>query len=263
VVKTFGELFNVPPSDIIMSGGGVAENVAAGTLVASFTGMDPDGAAAELTFALLDDAGGRFVLSGGQLLVAPGEELDFEADASHEVRVAVTDAGGLSYQETFSILVTDVSGIVLVGTNVNDRGGAALAGTAEADTVSGLRGDDELYGMGGDDVLAGGTGEDVLDGGDGDDVLRGGRGNDILRGGAGDDTFVLQRGDGMDIVTDFAASGSSDVIRLEGFAAFSIEQILGRAVEIDGNTIIRLDGAQLVLVGFQKSRLTAEHFVFA
>jgi Ca2+-binding RTX toxin-like protein len=65
-----------------------------------------------------------------------------------------------------------------------------LHGTADADVLSGGRGDDRLYGYAGNDVLNGGRGDDLLDGGDGDDLLAGGPGvNDII-GGAG-----------MDIVT--------------------------------------------------------------
>ena len=62
-------------------------------------------------------------------------------------------------------------------------------GTAQADQIQGLGGNDLVYGRGG---------ADVLDGGDGDDVLDGGAGNDVLHGGDGNDMFVFSAGSGQD-----------------------------------------------------------------
>ncbi|MBL8562651.1 MAG: M10 family metallopeptidase C-terminal domain-containing protein [Gemmobacter sp.] len=72
------------------------------------------------------------------------------------------------------------------------------------DSLSGGRGKDALSGGGGDDRLQGGTGRDVLNGDAGDDVLLGGWGSDLLTGGAGADRFVFTPGQGgRDIITDF------------------------------------------------------------
>lgn len=60
-------------------------------------------------------------------------------------------------------------------------------GTAQADQIQGLGGNDLVYGRGG---------ADVLEGGDGDDVLDGGAGNDVLNGGDGNDMFVFSAGFG-------------------------------------------------------------------
>jgi Ca2+-binding RTX toxin-like protein len=72
-------------------------------------------------------------------------------------------------------------------------------GTAQADTIQGLGGNDLLYGRGGDDVLDGGDGDDVLDGGAGNDVLTGGDGNDIFvfNAGYGQDRVISQDPDGI------------------------------------------------------------------
>ena len=60
------------------------------------------------TFTLVDDAGGRFAISGSNLVVADGSLIDREAASSHTVIVRVTDAHGLAYEETFTIAIGDV-----------------------------------------------------------------------------------------------------------------------------------------------------------
>ncbi|WP_052348748.1 calcium-binding protein [Leisingera methylohalidivorans] len=121
------------------------------------------------------------------------------------------------------------------GTAGRDR----MTGGVGDDTFLGLAGGDRLRGQGGDDVLKGHGGRDVLYGADGDDLLEGGaardrllggRGNDTLKSGTGDDrlvgssghdllqgqkgddvltgergrdTFVFNRDDGNDTITDF------------------------------------------------------------
>ena len=45
----------------------------------------------------------------------------------------------------------------------------------------------------------------IITGNGGTNVITGGLANDILTGGAGKDTFVFERGDGSDIITDFEA----------------------------------------------------------
>jgi Ca2+-binding RTX toxin-like protein len=87
-------------------------------------------------------------------------------------------------------------------------GNATLNGTgnAEANRIVGNGNANLLRGEAGADTLLGGMGKDTLIGGDGDDVLIGGPQADVLTGGAGSDAFWFQtKGDGADIVTDFAA----------------------------------------------------------
>lgn len=72
----------------------------------------------------------------------------------------------------------------------------------------------------------GNTQSNILIGNAGDNVITGGQGNDILTGGGGNDVFVLTRGDGSDIITDFAAgSGAGDVVKLTGYAFSSFDDI--------------------------------------
>ena len=129
-----------------------------------------------------------------------------------------TDNDTLHGQDGDDTLDGDSGNDTLDGGNGNDR----LLGNADDDMLSGDAGDDALFGgdgndtlEGGDgnDTLEGGTGDDTLDGGDGNDTLEGGDGNDTLEGGTGDDTleggtgkdtFIINKGDGHDMIRDFA-----------------------------------------------------------
>ena len=96
------------------------------------------------------------------------------------------------------------------GTDGNDviNGSATpevLYGKEGDDTISGLAGNDKLFGDAGNDNLYGNEGDDTLDGREGNDVLEGGKGNDILSGGGGIDTYIYNKGDGSDVITDGTA----------------------------------------------------------
>ncbi|MFA5951562.1 MAG: DUF4347 domain-containing protein, partial [Hyphomicrobium sp.] len=88
----------------------VAENVANGTVVGSVTATDPDGTSG-LSYSLTDTAGGRFAVnaSTGQVTVADGSLLNYESATSHTVTVRVTDSGGLTYDKTFTVKLTNVN----------------------------------------------------------------------------------------------------------------------------------------------------------
>ncbi|MGY2173439.1 calcium-binding protein, partial [Pseudomonas gingeri] len=90
----------------------------------------------------------------------------------------------------------------LIGAGGNDT----LDGGDGNDLLDGGAGDDILAGGWGNDTLLGGMGNDFLNGGEGDDVLDGGRGNDTLIGGEGSDTYVLRKGDGVDVINNYAWS---------------------------------------------------------
>ena len=238
---------NQAPSIVELSANSVYENAANGTIVGTVAATDPD-AGDTFTYALLDDAGGRFAIdpATGAITVADGSLLDFETADQHDVVVQVTDAGGLSDTETLSIAVHfDNSGDdALTG----DGGDNVMDGGAGNDQIYGQDGNDHLIGGSGNDTLFGGDGDDVLDGDDGDDLLNGGAnsdqlnggaghdmlfgsfGNDVLKGGPGNDTlrgdsgadrFVFDSVDGsVDVISDF---GTGDVLAignmLTGFSA--------------------------------------------
>jgi hypothetical protein len=101
---------NEGPTDLALSATTVAENATTGTVVGTVTGTDPD-ASDTKSYSLTDTAGGRFAINRttGQLTVADGSLLNYESAASHTVTVQVTDSGGQSYSETFTINLTNVN----------------------------------------------------------------------------------------------------------------------------------------------------------
>lgn len=115
----------------------------------------------------------------------------------------------------------------LYGEDGNDTltsgaGTAFLWGGSGDDTLAGGAGFNLLFGDSGDDVLMGGTGtfvlyagagndqltggaaDELLSGDEGDDILCGGAGTDLLSGGAGSDRYRFGRGDGQDLIADYA-----------------------------------------------------------
>ncbi len=168
---------NAAPSGIVLAGGVVLENSASGTVVGSFSAEDPNPGDTH-SFALIDDAGGRFALSGNNLVVANGVRLDFEQAGIHTVVVRATDQTGLSLDTVFTI-------------GVGNRAPERVIGTPGSDVIVGGFGADWFSGGGGADHLRGGIGNDVLKGGSGNDRLTGGRGRDVETGGSGKDLFIF------------------------------------------------------------------------
>ena len=131
------------------------------------------------------------------------------------ISYTLTDSDGQTDSAQLSIYAIDntIAGTVnadsITGGNLNDaiigdEGNDNLSGGAGHDTISGGLGDDILTGgtgldnlVGGDgaDTLLGGADVDYLDGGTGDDLLDGGTGDDIAKGGAGNDQVFGGAGD--------------------------------------------------------------------
>lgn len=135
--RTLAFAINARPTDIAAGGAltvreSIAGNpVANGTVVGSFTWVDADNDAA--TFSLLDNAGGRFsITTTGVLKVANGALLDREAAASHTIRIRVTDSGGLTRDETFTVTVVNVN-----ETPTTPGAAQAIVQSAENAAVSG------------------------------------------------------------------------------------------------------------------------------
>ena len=98
---------------------------------------------------------------------------------------------------------------IITGTNEDDfiDGGKAadkILGKNGNDTLNGGAGNDSLNGGADDDYLLGNAGSDTLLGENGNDSLWGGAGDDTLYGGAGHDIFIYKKGDGRDVIEDFA-----------------------------------------------------------
>jgi hypothetical protein len=100
---------NEAPTHIELSGNSVPENSSSDTLVGTLSTTDPD-ADDTFTYALVDNAGGRFKIDRDQVLADNGSLLDFETATSYTIRVRTTDQAGtgLSYEQDLVITVTDV-----------------------------------------------------------------------------------------------------------------------------------------------------------
>ena len=116
---------NEAPTDLALSANTVAEHAANGTVVGTVSGSDVDMGDTK-TYSLTDNAGGRFAInsSAGQITVANRSLINYERATSHNLTVRVTDSGGLTYDETFTINVTDVNE---AAPRITSNGGGATA----------------------------------------------------------------------------------------------------------------------------------------
>ena len=217
---------NQAPVIVDLSSNAVVENATEGTVVGTVSATDPNAGDA-LTYALVDDAGGRFTIdpASGAIMVADGSLLDYETADQHSVVVQVTDAGGLSATATFSIAV-----------QFDNSGDDTLSGSAADDVIDGGPGDDQLDGGDGNDVLNGDDGADFLSGGTGADQVSGGAGDDMLFGNDGDDWLI--GGDGAD-----GLHGGLDNDRMDGGAGN--DSLMGNS----GNDVLNGDEGDDALFG--------------
>lgn len=208
-----------PPTALTISNSSVTELADDGTIVGELNGVDPY-YSGSVSYGLIDDADGRFILSENRVVVANGVKLDFEQGSSHVITVAVRNQFGSTLVKEFTISVADVATEITAGSWEDDVivGGAGadwLDGGYGHDTLNGGAGPDRLDGADRRDLLIGGMGDDTLSGGDEEefgeevnDTLWGGSGNDRLRGGWGDDILKgddgndkLHGGDGNDVLS--------------------------------------------------------------
>ncbi|WVX51160.1 hypothetical protein ROLI_042610 [Roseobacter fucihabitans] len=214
-------VLNTAPTDITSSASTVAENSAVGTVVATLSTTDAN-AGDTFTYAITNDPSGFFEIVGDEIRVASGADIDFETATSHDVTVQVTDAGGATYSETFTLTVSDTAENLQLG-----DGGVTFTDVGVAETsISGGTGNDSitahadggtLYGNAGDDIINGSGRQDVIDGGQGNDSIDGGTFSDTLTGGTGEDTIwgggghdIIDAGDGDDLVYGDAGDDNLD-----------------------------------------------------
>jgi Ca2+-binding RTX toxin-like protein len=93
-------------------------------------------------------------------------------------------------------------------------------GSAAADYINLMSGDNVANGNGGADTIVAASGADTLNGGAGDDRITGGGGADRLSGGADADTFIYtalsqSAGAAIDLITDFAAGDKIDLSAID------------------------------------------------
>jgi Ca2+-binding RTX toxin-like protein len=101
--------------------------------------------------------------------------------------------------------------------------------------------------------LEGRGGVDTLSGAGGADTLVGGLGDDRLTGGAGGDTFIFNKGDGHDVITDFG--NGADVLNVSSLLSAGYTPTL---VLSGSDTLIQFStGDYVKLLGVLPSQLTA------
>jgi Ca2+-binding RTX toxin-like protein len=108
-----------------------------------------------------------------------------------------------------------------------------------------LEGDDYLYGGSDADYLSGDSGNDNLYGGMGADILIGGVGNDFLSGDDGADTYILNKGDGKDEISNYDTDNSVDTVKFNNLASTEISAIFQQGNT--GNLVLQYAGGQLTV----------------
>jgi hypothetical protein len=130
---------NEAPTAISISGSTVAATSVVGTVVGALSGVDPD-AGDTATFTLLDNDGGLFAISGGNLVVAGS--LTGVTAPTQNVTVRDTDSGGLTFDHVLALTVTGIPGNTFAG----DSGDNVLNGTPGNDRFQGFAGNDTING---------------------------------------------------------------------------------------------------------------------
>jgi len=100
-------LLGITPHDLVIDDASVDENLPAGTIVGTLSATDST--TDTLTFALVDDAGGRFTVDPVTGVIRTAQPLNHEAAASYTIVAKVTDSAGLSSTASLNIAVGDVN----------------------------------------------------------------------------------------------------------------------------------------------------------
>ena len=185
---------------------------------------------------------GNDIIEGGSAWVAGNYLRGDEGNDSITGGNNFDDANGNMGNDT---VATGDGDDFCVGGKDND----VLFGDEGNDFVYGNLGDDSCTGGGGNDTVRGGQGTDALSGGGGNDFVSGDRGDDTMTGGAGADIFHSSSDAGIDRILDFSLA-DGDRVLLDPGTAFTVMQV-------GGDTIVQMSNAQVVLVGFSMSSLSA------
>jgi len=222
----------------------VQDNVSTDTIIYRAASEDIDTTGELIAYSLSGVDAAAFTFVDGELRFASTPSFDTPGDAGgdniYDVTVEATDGSTGTVTEDVQIRVTSgpVPANIINGTPGPD---VPLTGTAFADIINGLAGNDGLFGQEGDDVLNGGDNQDSLFGGLGADTLDGGENTD--------DHFV----DSDDIVTDTGTVGfdratildtAGDSINLAGWSG--VERVNGNI----GNDVIDASALSVGLVLF-------------
>lgn len=133
-----------------------------------------------------------------------------------------------------------------------------LRGDRDSDVVEGGDGDDIIFGGKEQDRLLGGDGNDFVSGDLGNDTLTGTNGDDTLIGGEGQDRFVINRGLGIDLITDFEIG--IDIIELPSGLGIDDLEITNNSRNQAQISLRQTGEVMAVLNGIPASLLTEADF---
>lgn len=92
----------------ISQGDMIKEDMASGELAITFSTLDID--SSTFTYELISDSSGFFEISGDQLRVADGNDVDYEEKTSHLIVIEANDGQGGTVQQSFTLYLSDVVG---------------------------------------------------------------------------------------------------------------------------------------------------------
>ncbi len=109
-INDVNENVNETPTDLTLSATTVNENVAANTVVGTFSTTDPD-TGNTFTYSLVSGTGSTdnssFTIVNNQLQI--NNSPDFETKSSYNIRVGTTDQGSLTFEKTLTIGINNVN----------------------------------------------------------------------------------------------------------------------------------------------------------
>ncbi|MFK4576642.1 cadherin-like domain-containing protein [Bradyrhizobium ottawaense] len=77
-------------------------------------------------------------------------------------------------------------------------------------------------------------------------IVFGSSGNDVLTGSGASDLFVVSKGYGSDVVSDFQAGAGGDVLRVQNYGFATFANLLAAAKQVGSDTVIVLSSAETV-----------------
>ncbi|MEG5263024.1 putative Ig domain-containing protein [Pseudomonas sp. JDS28PS106] len=181
---------------------------------------------------------------------------------TYTLLIKATDPSGASVSDRFALTVADAPA-------------STIAGSDNAEALSGTIGEDLILGLGGNDTIRAGAGADIIDGGAGRDSLYGDEGADTFRYTRVQDSYRDYGADGVtatDTIYDFThgedkidvsalgflglGDGSNHTLYLSLNAAGDKTYIKSSEADADGNRF------EIALSGNYLDTLTADDFVF-
>ncbi|MHB8149271.1 MAG: VCBS domain-containing protein [Desulfobulbia bacterium] len=178
----------------------------------------------------------------GSLLVRVGNQ----GDAIHIEGFNPEDPFNSSVIEKFKF----ADGTVLAVADLLARG-FDIQGSEGDDLLTGTAITDRMNGGAGGDALHGEKGDDRLYGGDGNDTLSGGDGHDYLIGGSGGDTYLFNRGDGQDTISDYGDTDTGDTVDILRF---------GEGISASDITFMRGEKDLVLSINGSSDQVTLQHW---